>query len=98
MTSGCKEIANVRCSKGLELGNKIRVVDIGQTVKFNSVGASVILVSLGTYAIMGMVWTDRIAGQEGKAIGEMQIGHIGIIAITVLFLFLVTSHFLDRKL
>lgn len=74
-------------------------MDLGRTAKFGSVGATgVILISLVTSSLIGMVWNDRITGSEGMAIGTMIIVGIVGIAIIILFLFLIIGAFLDREL
>ncbi len=74
-------------------------MDFGRASRFGVVGAvGVILLALGTYGLMGMVWADRISGAEGMAIHTMLIVAIAGTALTVVFLFVVIGAFLDREL
>jgi hypothetical protein len=74
-------------------------MDLGRAGKFGSVGAfGVILISLGTFGLMGIAWSDRVSGAEGMAIGTMILVGIGGTAITIVFLFVIIGAFLDQEL
>lgn len=74
-------------------------MDLGRAAKFGFVGAlGVILLSLGTYGLMGLVWANRISGVEGRATDTMMIIGIAGTAVAILFLFVVIGGYLDREL
>jgi len=74
-------------------------MDIGRAAKYGTIGAiGVILISLGTYALMGMVWANRIASAEGDATATMMIVGVAGTGTAILFLFVVIGAFLDREL
>lgn len=74
-------------------------MDLGRAARFGFVGAiGVILITLGTYGLMGLAWADRVAGSEGNAIATMTIVGIAGMAVGILFLFVVIGAYLDREL
>lgn len=74
-------------------------MDIGRAARYGTVGAiGVVLISLGTYGLMGMVWASRIAGSKGDARRTMMVVAVAGMGTAILFLFVVIGTFLDREL
>jgi len=65
-------------------------MDLGRAAKYGSASAlGVVLISLGTYDLMGTVWNDRLSGAEGMAVANIvTIGILGM-ALAIVFLFVV---------
>jgi hypothetical protein len=74
-------------------------MDLGRAATYGSIGAlGVVLALLGTLGLSWIVWTDRISGAEGRAIGSVLVVVVAGVAASVVFLFVVVGAFVDREL
>jgi hypothetical protein len=74
-------------------------MELGRAARYGTLGAlGVVVALLGTLGLSWIVWSDRISGHEGQAMGSVLIVVVGGVAATVVFLFVVIGAFIDREL
>lgn len=74
-------------------------MDLGLAFKYGTIGAfGVILSLLGTLGLSWIVWSDRISGQEGKAVVTIILIVVTAMAVSIVFIFVIIGEFIDREL
>jgi hypothetical protein len=74
-------------------------MELGLAFKYGTIGAvGVILAFLGTLGLSWIVWSDRISGQEGKAVVTIILIVVTAVAISIIFIFVIIGEFIDREL
>ena len=72
---------------------------IDRAAKFGIVGTiGVTTVSLATFGLVRIVWSNRISGFEERAIATILLIVVAGLAVNLMFLFAVVGVFVDRKL